>query len=82
MSNLVIRNYQPKDLPNIVKLYNSSQVGSPFFIRDNGYFNHFTSYPGVRGDSIFVAASEHEIKGLVIIAIIQRNYTIGRIPII
>ena len=79
MSNLVIRNYKPEDLLDVVKLYSSSQVKSPFFLRDKDYFDYFTSYPGVKEDSIFIAASERGVEGVAIIAVVQESYTLGKI---
>ena len=79
MSNLVIRNYEPEDLPDVAKLYSSSQVKSPFFLRDKDYFDYFTSYPGVKEDRIFIAASERGVEGVAIIAIVQERYTLGKI---
>jgi len=79
MPNLVIRNYKLEDLPDVVKLYSSSQVKSPFFLRDKDYFDYCTSYPSVKEDSIFIAASEHRIEGVAVLAIIHKGYTVGRI---
>ena len=79
MSNLVIRNYKPEDLSDVAKLYNSSQVKSPFLLRNKDYFDYFTSYPGVKEDSIFIATSERGVEGVAIIAIVQGRYTLGRI---
>ena len=76
---MVIRNYRQEDLSDVIKLYGSSQVKSPFFLRDKDYFDYFTSYPGVKEDSIFIAASEHRIEGVAVLAIIHKRYTAGRI---
>lgn len=79
MSSIVVRNYRDADLPSIVRLYGLDGIEAPYFLKDKNYISYFTSYPGVREDSIFVAASEHGIEGLAIIAIVQRSYTVGRI---
>jgi len=80
MYELAIRHYRPEDYSDVIKLYNSTGTGGPFLARDEQYFNYFLSHPGVRPDSIFVAASENGIEGLSIIAINQdERYTIGKI---
>ena len=80
MSELAIRNYRPDDYLNVIKLYNSTSAGGPYLGRDGQYFNYFLSYPGVSGDSVFVAASKHGIEGVAIIAINQdERYTVGKI---
>jgi len=80
MYELVIRRYRPEDYSDVIKLYNSTGTGSPFLARDGQYFNYFLSHPGVRQDSIFVAASEDGVEGVSIIAINQdERYTIGKI---
>lgn len=79
MSNLVIRNYRQEDLPAVIELYSSSQIKAPFIVRDKDSFDYFTSYPGVKTDSIFIAASEDKIEGVAILAIIQKRYNVGRI---
>lgn len=79
MPNLVIRNYRQEDLSDVIKLYSSSQIKSPFFLRDKDYFDYFASYPGVKEESIFIAASEHRIEGVAVLAIIHKGYTVGRI---
>ena len=80
MSELTIRDYRPEDYPDVIKLYNSTDAGGPFLTRDGQYFNYFLSYPGVRQDSIFVAASEDGVEGVAIIAINQdERYAIGKI---
>jgi len=79
MSSIVVRNYRDADLPSIVRLYDLDGIEAPYFLKDKNYISYFISHPGVRQDSIFVAASEHGIEGLAIIAIVQRSYTVGRI---
>ena len=79
MPSLVVRNYKPQDLPDISRLYASSQPEAPFFLRDKDYFDYFTSHPGVREDSVFVAASEVGVEGVAIIAVVHEKYTLGRI---
>lgn len=79
MSNVLIRNYRSQDLPEVVKLYKSSMVKAPFFFRDSNSFVYFTSYPGVKEDSIFIATSEDQIQGIAIVAIIKERYTLGKI---
>lgn len=80
MYELTIRHYRPEDYSDVIKLYNSTGTGGPFLARDGQYFNYFLSHPGVRPDSIFVAASEDRVEGLSIIAINQdERYTIGKI---
>lgn len=80
MYELAIRHYRPEDYSDVIKLYNSTGTGGPFFTRDEQYFNYFLSYPGVRQDSVFVAASEDGVEGVSIIAINQdERYTIGKI---
>ncbi|MBA7635598.1 hypothetical protein ES703_43202 [subsurface metagenome] len=79
MSNLVIRNYKPEDLPDVVNLYNISMAKAPSIFRDGNYFDYFTSHPSVKEDSIFIAASECGVEGVAVIAIIHKRYAIGRI---
>jgi len=79
MSDLLIRGYRPEDLPDVVKLYDSSRVECPFFLRNKDYFEFFLSYPGVREDSVFVAVSEKGIEGIAIIAVAQKSYAVGKV---
>lgn len=80
MHESTIRNYCPDDCPNVIKLYSSACVDGPYFFRDGQYFNYFLSYPGVRGDSVFVAESKHGIEGIAVIAINQdERYTTAKI---
>lgn len=80
MYELLIRRYRPEDYSDVIKLYNSTGSDGPFFARDEQYFNYFLAHPGVRPDSVFVAASEDGVEGVSIIAINQdERYTIGKI---
>ncbi len=80
MSEVVIRDYRPEDYPKVVELYSSTCAEAPFFARDGQYLSYFLSYPGVRQDSVFVAASKYEVEGIAIIAINEeQRYTIGKI---
>ena len=73
MPDLIVRNYTEEDIPSIVGLYNSSRVGSPHFVRDESYFKHFTNYPGVSPQSIFVAARGDSILGVLIASVSERD---------
>ena len=68
-SKVSIRNYTEADLPRIIELYSLPSNNSPRFARDERFLRHFTHYPGVSGDSIFVAVENEGIVGLAIASI-------------
>lgn len=80
MLDLIVRNYTEEDISSIVGLYNSSLVASPHFVRDESYFRHFTRYPGVSPQSIFVAARGDSILGVLIISVSNKDeYKEGKV---
>ena len=68
-SKVHIRNCTEGDLPKILGLYKSTLSKSPCFARDESLLRYFTHYPGVSGDSIFVAVENEGIVGLAIASI-------------
>ena len=55
------------DLSKVLDLYRAP--GAPFFIRDEDFFLHFMTFPGVHTDGIFVCEDGATLTGVAIVAI-------------
>lgn len=71
MPNTTIRNYSEEDdLEGILNLYSSTNT---FFTRNMEFFRHFTNFPGVQKDGIFVALINGVVDGIAIISIAEKE---------
>ena len=71
MHNTTIRHYNENDdLDAIINLYKSAPS---FFPRDENIFRHFTNFPGVQEDGIFVVLTGEVIDGIAIVSIVEKD---------
>ncbi len=73
MFDLKTRIFREEDISGIVELYRLSNLNSPHFLRDEGYFRHLLSYPGVSPEGVFVAVEEERIEGVIVISLTYRD---------
>jgi putative sterol carrier protein len=80
MSNLSVRNYHEEDISMLGDLYRSNCGESPYFARSEEFFRHFTRYPGVSPESIFVAVEGESLRGVLIMSVRGREgYNEGKV---
>ena len=71
MHNIMLREYNENDdLEGILNLYKSTNT---FFSRDLEFFRHFTNFPGVHKEGIFVALRNGVVDGIAIVSVDEKE---------
>lgn len=68
-SSPFVRDFQQIDSKHLIGLYDRSLAENVHFIRKEHFLKYFMQFPGVNGDSVFVAEMNGDITGLAIVSV-------------